>query len=349
MIPSSVELGEPYVYAHWLEKRGIMAVRNPSNESREFVLDLGKTGAPGELTDAICYTQYPYRRGIASGLTGHSQILLKLAPWELLFLEIVVRSQLKETVAIGARWYRESDDTMSIIPDRGVGNIRIFEPGKDNQVIAVVPREPGEISGQSNSFTVRQVPEKQWLAIKRRTYALFPFKYPMEPTPETMQQLKEAQRKNVEWKKIPTMEFEVNGSVTVPLKSYGQILLLVEFPGRDHCQSSCEGWIDDRQVKLEEKSSEEHIGFFNWTGDLRPFESEWCWYICNLPGGSHRFNFRGTAGHPNPRFGLWVWADSELTDRMRLVSIRCSDPAMPQYLPHLERQGVCLVPPKNNN
>jgi len=30
-----------------------------------------------------------------------------MAPWELLFLEIVPRAELKETVAIGARWYRE--------------------------------------------------------------------------------------------------------------------------------------------------------------------------------------------------------------------------------------------------
>ena len=69
ILQSHVEKGEPYVYAHWLEMRGIIAVRNPSNENFEFSLDLGKAGSPEGLADAICYTQFPYRRGIAGGIT----------------------------------------------------------------------------------------------------------------------------------------------------------------------------------------------------------------------------------------------------------------------------------------
>ncbi|HHN72590.1 MAG TPA: hypothetical protein ENK13_00745, partial [Thermopetrobacter sp.] len=37
---SRVEEGEPYVYAHWRGPRGILVVRNPSNETKEFELDL---------------------------------------------------------------------------------------------------------------------------------------------------------------------------------------------------------------------------------------------------------------------------------------------------------------------
>jgi hypothetical protein len=103
--------------------------------------------------------------------------------------------------------------------------------------------------------------------------------------------------------------------------------------------------VDGRPADLEERSSDEHIGYFNWTGDLRAVESEWCWYICSVAAGSQRVKFSGTAGHPNPRLGLWLWADQDLSDRTPLASFHCSDPAMPQYRDRLERQGVCLMPP----
>ena len=41
VLPSRVERGEPYAYAHWLGPQlVIVAIRNPSNESRSYVLDL---------------------------------------------------------------------------------------------------------------------------------------------------------------------------------------------------------------------------------------------------------------------------------------------------------------------
>ena len=49
ILASPVELGEPYAYAHWTNSRGVIAVRNPSNESREFTLNLGKVGAPNTV------------------------------------------------------------------------------------------------------------------------------------------------------------------------------------------------------------------------------------------------------------------------------------------------------------
>ena len=121
---------------------------------------------------------------------------------------------------------------------------------------------------------------------------------------------------------------------------------MVEFPGRMTCPATCEGWVDDIQVKLDVKNSEEHIGYYDWKSELRQFESEWCWFICPIEGGSHRINFKGTAGQANPRFGLCLWTDSELKDITHLDSIHCSEPAMPQYKDHLERLGVCLFSPK---
>ena len=159
--------------------------------------------------------------------------------------------------------------------------MRLLEPGQDERVIAVVPREREDLTGELVSRTVRPVPKNQWLAAKPRTTALFPFRYPADLNPETVQKLKETQWKDVKWKHVPTVSFEVECSVSVPRQAgSGKVLLLVEFPGREHRPSRCAAWVDGRPADLEERSSDEHIGYYNWTGDLRAVESEWCWYIC---------------------------------------------------------------------
>ena len=220
-----------------------------------------------------------------------------------------------------------------------------MEPGRDEQAISVVPRQRDDLTGGLISRTVRQVAEKEWLAAKPRTTALFPFRYPADLNPEMVRNLKETQWKGVKWKPVPTVSFEVECSVSVPRQAgSGKVLLLVEFPGREPRPSRCSGWVDDQPADLEERSSDEHIGYYNWTGDLRAVESEWCWYICNVAPGSHRVKFSGTTGHPNPRLGLWLWAEQELAERRPLASFRGSDPAMPQYRDRLERQGICLMP-----
>jgi hypothetical protein len=346
VVPSRVELGEPYVYAHWLGQRGIVAVRNPSNESKHFALDLGKAGAPSELADAVCYTQYPYRRGIAAGLNRGSQVPLRLAPWEMLFLEIVPRNQLREAVALGARWYRATDGTMSLAPDRAVESVRVLEPGGAERTFPVARRPAEDLAGSILSRTVREVPKKDWLAAKSRTLPLFPFKYPADFTAETLARTKETEWKGVSWQNVPTVAFELECSVTVPPQaSSGKVLLLVEFPGRSHLPSRCTASIDGRPVSLEERTSAEHIGYYNWTGRLGPFESEWCWYLANVDRGSHRVKFQGMAGHSKPRLGLWAWADHDLDGNTQPVSVRCGEPAMPQYRDRIERQGECLLPP----
>jgi hypothetical protein len=221
-----------------------------------------------------------------------------------------------------------------------------MEPGQDEQIISVVPRQRDDLTGELVSRAVRQVPENQWLAAKPRTTALFPFRYPADLNPETVQKVKEVAWKSVKWKPVPTVSFEVECSVSVPRQAdSGKVLLLIEFPGREPRPSRCAGWVDGRPADLEERSSDEHIGYFNWTGDLRAVESEWCWYLCSIAPGSHRVKFNGTAGHPNPRLGLWLWADQDLAERTPLASFRCSDPAMPQYRDRLERQGICVMPP----
>jgi hypothetical protein len=346
VVPSRVELGEPYVYAHWLGRRGILAVRNPSNATQPFVLDLAQAGAPRDLGDAVCYTQFPYRRGIATGLAANSRVKLTLSPWEVLFLEVVFRPELREAVAVGGRWYRQADGTMSVVPDRGVGQVRLLEPGGREQAQSVRSQPVDSLAGKMISHKLEQVPKDEWLAGKPRTLPLFPFKYPADPTAEALATFRAAEWKNVKWKPVPTSRFELECSVSVPREATaGKVLLLVEFPGRSPRPSQCKAWVDDQPVRLEERNSAEHIGYYNWTGSLRAVESEWSWYLCDLGAGQHRVKFRGAAGDLKPRLGLWAWADREVMAGAERTTVRCNEPAMPQYRDRVERQGVCLLSP----
>jgi hypothetical protein len=308
---------------------------------------LPSCGAPDTLAGAVCYTQYPYRRGLAADLTGRSRFPLGLAPWELLFLEIVPRADLRETVVIGGRWYRAPDGALSVVPDRGAAAVRVVAAGKAERRVAVAPRTGAAPRGELVARTVRKLPPDDWLVAKSRTVALFPFRYPAELRPEMMQEWREAEWKTVKWTKVPSVGFELECSVEMPGEvTEGQILLLLEFPGREHRPSRCEASLDGAAVSLEQRSSDEHIGYYNWTGRLRAVESEWSWYLCRVGPGSHRVRFRGAVGHPQPRLGVWVWAEEELTPRAQpLAGMRGGDAAMPPYRDRWERRGVCLLRP----
>ncbi len=319
VLPSRVELGEPYVYAHWLGSRGILAVRNPSNETKEFALDLAKAGAPKQLENAVCYTQYPCRKGIATGLAGSSVVPLKLAPWELLFLEVVPRAQLRETIAIGARWYRDGNQAMSIAPDWGVDSVRVLQSNGGEQAVPVSPRSAGAFLGEVTAQTFRKLPEAEWLSRKD--------------------------------KRVPSVGFELECSVNLPQDaSGGKVLLLVEFPGREQYPSKCAAELNGKLVTLQESSSEGHIrsgvwGRNTYWKDIRSYGSEWIWYICDVAGGASRVRFTGVAGHEHPRIGIWAWHEQDLTAKKVSVSATCAEPAMPPYRQAIERRGICLKSP----
>ena len=174
-MPSHVESGEPYAYAHWQGTRGVIAVRNPSNENRTYTLDLARAHAPRQLRDAVCYTQYPYRRGIATGLDGASTLTIPLAPWELLYLEIVPRAELREPVAIGARWYRDGSGAMALAADAGTTKVRLLQPGKAEREVAVAARPQQPPKGKLTSFALRGVDESRWIS-----------SYSQRPSPPSM-------------------------------------------------------------------------------------------------------------------------------------------------------------------
>ena len=317
VVPSRVEAGEPYVYGHWLGSRGILAVRNPSNETKQFAIELGKTGAPKELSDAVCYTQYPYRKGVAVGLSGRGSLTVILAPWELVFLEIVPRSELAEQIVVGARWYYVEDGTTALAADPGVDRVRIFQPRGSEQAIAVPPRSAGELKGHLVSQAIRRVPEGDWL--------------------------------KAQGKPLPTLAFDLECSVSVQ-HGKGRVLLLLQFPGRERQQrpSNCQATINGAPANLQESSSGGHVGYYGpnngvWEG-IRPYDCQWTWHLCDIGEGASHVRFSGMAAHPECRIGLWAWRESELTATPPSARVASSKPVMPLYQPKLEREGICLRP-----
>ena len=322
ILTSRVELGEPYAYAHWSGRRGIVAVRNPCNESKKFTLDLVKAGAPKGLLNAVCYTQYPYRKGIEEGVASASAVTLELAPWELDFLEIVPRSELTEPVAMGARWYRDSSGSMRVSSESS-DSVRILLPQGGEQVATSKPVAIADPRGEVRTQKIERLPEAQWL--------------------------RQAD------KPLPTASFEVESEIAIPEgASKGKALLLLEFPGKEHLPSTCSCQVNGRAVALQESSSEGHIGYDMVTPvcpwkDLLPYISRWTWYVCELESGSAMVKFAGRHPHERCKIGLWVWADWDLTPQSVPVSIECPEPAMPQHQGHLKRRGICLLQPEVRN
>jgi hypothetical protein len=317
VLPSRVELGEPYAYAHWDGQRGIVAVRNPSNASQTYTLDLATAGAPEDLAEGVCYVQYPYRQGIRDGVTGRSTVTLDLAPWELVFLEIVPRAALSEPVALGARWERDAG-RMKVAAE-GSGRVRVLLARDGEQAVDATPLAAADPKGEILARKTERLPEAEWLRQGDKA--------------------------------LPTASFELDAEITVPRNAQGKALLLLEFPGKDHLPSTCTCLVDGRPAELKESTSAGHIGYdmvgpeTPWR-DLIPFASQWTWYTCELEGGLRRVVFRGACPQEKCKPGLWVWADWDLREQAVPVAVECPEPAMPQLNAHRMRRGICVLPPE---
>jgi hypothetical protein len=318
VVTSRVELGEPYAYAHWSGTRGILAVRNPSNESKEFALDMAKAGAPQGLSQAVCYTQYPYRKGVTDGFGSMATIALDLAPWELVFLEVVPHSELLEPVSIGARWYRGAKGNMNVSSE-GSRTVRVLLPGGGEQVVATNPLAFENPRGDVRSQQIEMLPSSDW------------FRQGDKP--------------------LATASFELDCEISIPEgAARGEVLLLLEFPGKEHLETNCTCQVNGRAVALRESSSAAHIGDYGgapasaWNR-LEPYASHWTWYICELASGRAEVKFGGTMPYDRCKIGLWAWADWDLAKQGVPVSIACPEPAMPQYQDNLKRRGTCILPP----
>jgi len=180
------------------------------------------------------------------------------------------------------------------------------------------PRAHGYLRGELLSQTVRKAPEEEWLEAKG--------------------------------KRLPTLAFDVECSVSVP-PGQGQVLLLLQFPGHEREQrpSRVQVTLNGNAVAVRDCSSGGHVEYQGpnygvWQG-MQAFESQWTWYICDLGAGASRVRFTGLAAHPQCRIGLWAWHESDLGGGEVSTRIACSEPAMPLHRPDIERQGVCLRKP----
>ena len=319
VLRSRVEIGEPYAYAHWLGNRGIVAVRNPSNETRRYSLDLRDAEAPASLSGAVCYTQYPYRMGIAAGLSGTSRIALSLAPWELIFLEILPRRELKEPVVIGARWFRDADGLLVTAPREPAAPL-LLEPGGRERNLQVPARAVDLLAGEKTGLSLRPLPRSEWLESKGEAVA--------------------------------SAAFELECRVTVPAGAKGTALFLVEFPGRLHRPSRASVFVNGAEVVTRQRTSADHVGYYmptetSYWKDAMKYEAEWTWYLADLAGGESRVRFTGVAGHAGARVGAWAWCERDIKAIATKIEGIASEPEMPQYQDHLERQGICLHNPRN--
>ena len=316
ILPSRLELGEPYVYAHWLGTRGILAVRNPSNETQPLVLDLGKAGAPAGLQDAVAYTQYPYRKGVAEGLDGRSTVPLKLAPWELLFIEVQARAELAEPVVIGARWSRDAQGRLLVAGEQGARTARLINPQGGGQEISL------------------------------------PTDTPEEPKVEILEHAVK--------KTDSAVEFQLEYGITSPLNASTQVLLLLEFPGRNYYPSDCRATINGTHVdswSLNRRTSQDRIGEFSGNfpagapgranvprADTPSLDSHWIWYILETGPGISRVRYSGNAQFAETRVRAWAWTEWDLFEKVTAVDAACSEPAMPQVRAHIERRGIRMNP-----
>lgn len=323
VIPSRVEQGQPYCYAHWQGRRGMAVVRNPSNESRSYRLDLKAAGAPADLADAVCYTQYPCRKGIAAGVGAAAVVPVQLQPWELAFIEITPRAELREPVAIGARWYRGADTKMRVCPEPGVQQVEVLEPGKAPARHAVRGPKATMPAGKVVSRDVHPLAKDKWLSVQGKPRA--------------------------------SAGFDLECSVHVPEASTGgKLLVLLQFPTRQHAPSTCSATVNGQPTRLEERSSAGQMGYaggthgFNpksyWAGMI-PHECEWTWYLCPLKPGQSRVVLKGAVARPEVKLGAWVWSDRDCRSGRQALPVACGEPEMPQQEDWLDRQGVCLLRP----
>jgi hypothetical protein len=283
---------------------------------------------------------------VAANVTARSTVTLHLAPWEVIYLEVTERAQLKEPVVVGGRWYRESAASTAVAPDAGVKELRIFEPGGKQRTLAVETRPMEVPSATLKLQPLKKLPEAEWFNFRQPPRTAFLFHYPAEPGSPEVRALEQAALNEVPPKLMPTCAFEAEATVHIPrLASRGEALLLIEFPGRTFRPTECTATINGKPVTLRTSDSASHVGFWvarpdNAWRDMAQHESQWCWYICDVEPGDTVIRYSGRAGDPAPRFRLWAWAEHDLRKGRVNVPLACSEPALPQHEADTLRQGA---------
>lgn len=317
VLGSKVELGEAYAYGHWEGKRGIVVVRNPSNENATYRLDLARCGAPKELVGAVCYSLYPHRQGLRDGLSSHDTVTVSLEPWQTMYLEIVPAMDLKEPVVLGGRWL-QSGGTPLVTPCTNSAPAVLLEPGGTKRTLPLFPRAAPVMPGSVTRFQSRILPGPEWLAQENKSF--------------------------------PSVSFDLDCHVTVPVDTAATLLILVEFPGLEHRPSTCKIAINGQEAKTGISSSSGHIGYSqakpgSYWNTITQHQSHWTWYMAKLPLGSSKVLVNGSAGHPESRIGVWVWLDLDLTRSAIPAPFTAAAAQLPQIQDTIERHGFCLRRP----
>ena len=314
VLPSRVELGEPYAYAHWLGSRGIIAVRNPSNQNQSYVLDFHKAGAPTSLKDAVAYTQYPYRKGIAARLDGSSALRLDMEPWELLFVEVQNRAQLQEPVVIGARWRRDQQGRVLVIGEHSAKTAWLIQPqGGEREIPLQADAEEPKVRIVEHTV--------------KKTDAGLAFQVEYEITSP----LKALTR------------------VLLLLEFPGRRFFFSECRATIN-GSNVDSWSLNRRTSLDRigEFSGPYPNGLNAnrpnpnapSADTAPPDSHWTWYIVEAGPGVSRVRFFGQSEFSETRLRAWAWTDWDLSQNGSAIEVACPVPEMPQYRAEVERRGI---------
>ncbi|MCX6621564.1 MAG: hypothetical protein NTY38_10890 [Acidobacteria bacterium] len=316
VVPSRVERGEPYAYAHWQGMRGVVAVRNPSNETREYHLELARTRPPAGLRDAVCVTLYPHSRGVAAGIHARSVLSLTLAPWELQILELRPVAEMQGPVVLGGRWIRNGNTTR-LAHDGIASDVESLTPEGIRRSLAIPLRSPTPPAGRVLRRSAWQMPEVEWLTGKAGH--------------------------------VPSVAFEFDCEVDVPVScASAEVLVLVQVEGRQFYPSRCQATVNGQAAVLGESNSAGHIGYYDshpqWARS-RETDRQWTWYRCQVPAGHAEIRVRGAAAGPDPQVGVWAWGDEDLEKSARENSLLLPLPELPQLDPGRQRVGRCLQQP----
>lgn len=316
-LPSRVEVGEAYAYGHWEGKRGVVVVRNPSNESATYMLDLARSGAPKDLTGAVCYSIYPHRQGLKDGLSGLDTVVVPLEPWQTLYLEVLPSKDLKEPVVLGGRWF-PSGGVNHAIASTGGAPAALLEPGGRKRPMQLARRSAPTMPGAVTRFASSILPGPEWLAEGNQSF--------------------------------PSVAFTLDCNLTIPDETAATLLILVEFPGLEHRPSNCKIVINGSEAKTELSSSSGHIGSSqakpgSYWDKITQHQSHWTWHMAKVSPGASKVQVSGRTGHPDSRVGVWVWLDTDLARSAIPVQFTSGSAELPQLRDTIERHGFCLRRP----
>jgi hypothetical protein len=145
------------------------------------------------------------------------------------------------------------------------------------------------------------------------------------------------------------LSFETECKLAFPKGAAGKLLLLLQFPGREHRANHCQAFANGKPVPLEQSSSENRIGTTEHEGtrwkEVLPHLSEWTWHICNVPPETTSVRITGAASTTDCRIGIWLWADQHLKTAATAAGIDCPEPQLPSFNEYTLRQGTCLRQP----